>query len=260
MTARARLLDVHGVQVLSVPVDEPSIDALGKQLFDRLFAAVGFLLAAPLLLLAALVVRLEGPGPVFFSQQRVGVGGKLFSMYKLRSMREPKPGEDVNAASRYTRIGAFLRKWSIDELPQLWNVLRGDMSLVGPRPERPEYVQLFSQQIRGYDRRHTVRGGLTGLAQVKGLRGATSIVERTRLDIFYAKHRNLWLDLKILMHTLTALIPTSQGIGGELMFLDLVSEVARDRASAKPTVCESEGPITEPALKDEEIGPSIVVA
>jgi hypothetical protein len=142
----------------------------------------------------------------------------------------------VDSPARYTRVGAFLRKSSIDELPQLWNVLRGDMSLVGPRPERPEYVERFQQQIPNYDKRHQVRGGLTGLAQIKGLRGATSIVERTRLDIFYVQHRSIRLDMKIVLLTFTALIPASQGIGGESMFLDLVSEVAKHRAPGEPAV------------------------
>jgi exopolysaccharide biosynthesis polyprenyl glycosylphosphotransferase len=236
MTTNTQLIEEHGIPVLTLSSRAGRWDDLARSAFERMLAALGLLVTLPLLVMAAVAVRLDGPGPVFFRQQRVGYEGRLFTIYKLRSMRKPKPGESVDSPARYTRVGAFLRKSSIDELPQLWNVLRGDMSLVGPRPERPEYVERFQKQIPNYDKRHQVRGGLTGLAQIKGLRGATSIVERTRLDIFYVQHRTIWLDMKIVLLTFTALIPSSQGIGGESMFLDLVSEVAKHRTPGEPTV------------------------
>jgi len=129
-------------------------------------------------------------------------------------------------------VGRLLRLSSIDELPQLWNVVRGDMSLVGPRPEREVYVRQFSEGIPRYTERLRMRGGLTGLAQVQGLRGSTSIVERTRLDNFYTEQWGLWLDLTIILRTLTALIPRSQGIGGESMLRDVVTEVEMGTANS----------------------------
>jgi exopolysaccharide biosynthesis polyprenyl glycosylphosphotransferase len=230
MSPRARLLDSHGLPHLLMPTRHRRFDLMCKAMFDRTLSAIGLLITAPLLLVAAIAIRIEGQGPIFFRQERVGRDGHVFQMFKLRTMRAPLPGEDVDATSRYTGVGAFLRKYSLDELPQLLNVLRGDMSLVGPRPEREEYVKLFSEQIPDYQRRHRVRGGLTGLAQVKGLRGATSIVERTRLDEFYVVNWSFWLDLKIIFLTFKSLIPLSQGIGGDLMFLDLVTQVAQERA------------------------------
>jgi len=239
MSPRTYLLDMHGLPLLRIPAGDRRSDILAKQVFDRVFAAFGLVLALPILLVAALAIRIEGPGPIFFRQARVGRDGKLFTMYKLRSMREPLPEESVDDLARQTGVGAWLRKLSIDEAPQLWNVLRGDMSLVGPRPEREEYVKLFSEQIPDYQQRHRVRGGLTGLAQIKGLRGDTSIVERTRLDHFYIEHWSLWLDIKILLLTFRALVPRSQGIGGASMFLDLVTEVALYR-SIKPVNTSTE--------------------
>jgi exopolysaccharide biosynthesis polyprenyl glycosylphosphotransferase len=229
MSPRTQLRDTHGIPSLLLPSRHRYLDGVLKIIFDRTLAALALALCAPLLALAAIAIRIESKGPIMFRQERIGLGGKKFYMYKLRSMREPLPGEDVDAPARYTGVGALLRKYSFDELPQLINVLRGDMSLVGPRPEREEYVRLFSEQIPGYQQRHTVLGGLTGLAQVKGSRGNTSIIERTRLDTFYVEHWSLWLDIKIILMTFTSLAPRSQGIGGASMFLDIVTEAARAR-------------------------------
>jgi lipopolysaccharide/colanic/teichoic acid biosynthesis glycosyltransferase len=151
-------------------------------------------------------VRIEsGPG-VIFRQTRVGRNGVLFECLKIRSMR---PADEVESAtnwsvaddSRVGRAGRFLRRTSLDELPQLWNILRGDMTLVGPRPERPHFVDKFSVEFDRYAHRHRVQAGLTGLAQVSGLRGDTSIADRARYDNYYIEHWSLWLDIKILIRT-----------------------------------------------------------
>jgi exopolysaccharide biosynthesis polyprenyl glycosylphosphotransferase len=199
-----------------------------KHAFDRLFASVLMVVLSPLLLCTALAVRLSSPGPTFFRQRRVGRDGKEFDLYKFRSMRtDPSQGgqgeEGSNALElllggdtapggvegydRRTPIGRFLRRSSIDELPQLFNVLRGEMSLIGPRPERPEFVEMFiNQDIKRYDDRHRVKSGITGWAQVHGLRGQTSLAERVEWDNYYIAHWSLGLDLKIFALTLLALL------------------------------------------------------
>lgn len=223
---RTLLYHVHGIPLVQFEMCGHGVELACKRILDVVLSCLGLAITLPLLLLAALAIRLEGPGPVLFRQQRVGRGGRIFIMYKLRSMRESLPGECIDAASRHTAVGRILRNLSIDELPQLWNVLRGDMSLVGPRPEREEYVQLFTKHIPCYEGRHRMRGGITGLAQASRLRGDTSIVERTRLDNFYIDYWSLWLDVKLLLRTFTVLIPASHGIGGDAMLRDIVSEVA----------------------------------
>ncbi|HEY1066386.1 MAG TPA: sugar transferase, partial [Pirellulales bacterium] len=146
-------------------------------------------------------------GPIFFSQSRVGWRGRTFEMYKFRTMRvdaESRTGPVWARRNddRCTPIGAFLRKWSLDELPQLFNVLRGDMSLVGPRPERPVFVEKFSEQLPAYKWRHQAPVGVTGWAQVNGWRGNTSLRRRLEHDLYYVNHGSLWLDFKILVMTL----------------------------------------------------------
>jgi lipopolysaccharide/colanic/teichoic acid biosynthesis glycosyltransferase len=159
-----------------------------------------------MLLVAAFAVRLEsGPG-VIFRQVRVGRDGKQFELLKFRSMRPADDQESqtkwcVAADDRIGPVGRFLRCTSIDELPQLWNIIRGDMTLVGPRPERPHFVELFSAQYDCYAQRHRVQAGLTGFAQVSGLRGDTSIADRARHDNFYIENWSLWLDIKIILRT-----------------------------------------------------------
>jgi exopolysaccharide biosynthesis polyprenyl glycosylphosphotransferase len=207
-----------------------------KRALDIALGGGAFLCALPIMAAAAAAIRLEGQKQILFRQVRVGKDGEPFTMYKLCSMRELRPGEDPNGASRYTRVGALMRKTSIDELPQLWNIVRGDMSLVGPRPEQQHYVEMCSSRIGRYEERHRMRGGLTGLAQVSGLRGDTSLVERARLDNYYIDHWSFWLDIKIIMRTFVKLIPDSQGVGGEGAFKDIIAEVvealpAESRAS-----------------------------
>jgi exopolysaccharide biosynthesis polyprenyl glycosylphosphotransferase len=199
-----------------------------KHAFDRVFALVLLVVLSPVLLCTALVVRLSSPGPIFFRQRRVGRDGKEFNLYKFRSMyidpsRAELEDEDptalefllggdtapggVEGDDRRTPIGRFLRRSSLDELPQLFNVLCGEMSLIGPRPERPEFVEMFiSQDINRYDDRHRVKSGITGWAQVHGLRGQTSLAERVEWDNYYIAHWSLGLDLKIFALTLLALL------------------------------------------------------
>ena len=170
-----------------------------KRLFDMFFALVVFILASPFFLLGALIVWLDMGCPVFFRQQRPGYRGKPFMLYKFRTMRDTfaANGQPLPDAERLTRWGALLRRTSIDELPQLINVLKGDMSIVGPRPLLMEYLPLYSPEQM---RRHEVRPGITGLAQVNG-RNTLSWEERFRLDVWYVDHQSFWLDIKILWLT-----------------------------------------------------------
>jgi exopolysaccharide biosynthesis polyprenyl glycosylphosphotransferase len=182
-----------------------------KRLTDVLFAGLSLLLLAPLLLVLAVAVRLDGGPGVLFRQQRVGVDGRTFDVLKFRSLRPVDETEsqtmwNVSHDSRLSTIGRVLRKTSLDELPQLWNILRGDMSLVGPRPERPHFVDQFRAAYPSYEARHRVPCGLTGWAQVHGLRGDTSIADRARFDNYYIQNWSLWLDVKILLRTVGTVV------------------------------------------------------
>jgi exopolysaccharide biosynthesis polyprenyl glycosylphosphotransferase len=229
---------VGGLPLMSFTAINPrGLQFALKHAFDRAFAALLLLVCAPVLACAALAVRLSSPGPILFCQRRVGRDGKLFDLYKLRSMRMPSPataialasgdgvtagvgGQDtlgldtapggVEGEDRRTLVGRFLRRTSIDELPQLLNVLRGEMSIIGPRPERPEFVELFRQDIARYGDRHRVKSGITGWAQVHGLRGQTSLAERVEWDNYYIAHWSLGLDLKILALTFGALLHNAE--------------------------------------------------
>jgi exopolysaccharide biosynthesis polyprenyl glycosylphosphotransferase len=222
---------VGGLPLLSfMAVDPKGLQFALKHAFDRIFALLLLLLLSPLLLVVAIAVRLTSPGPALFSQLRVGRDGKVFNFYKFRSMHVARETEGQNKDStaldfllggdiapggvegtdRRTPIGRFLRKSSIDELPQLFNVLRGDMSIIGPRPERPEFVELFRNDIVRYGDRHRVKSGITGWAQVHGLRGQTSLLERVEWDNYYIAHWSLGLDLKILVLTLRALFRNAE--------------------------------------------------
>jgi len=168
---------------------------------------VGLCVSALIVPPFALMVYLESPGPIFYSQRRTSRGGRTFDIYKVRSMRN-----DAESGSgavwckkddpRRLRIGAFMRSYNIDELPQFWNVLRGDMSLVGPRPERPELILRFKNEIPNYNARHEVRAGLTGWAQVHGLRGDTDLGKRIEADLYYLENWNVLLDLYCIVATL----------------------------------------------------------
>jgi len=191
-----------------------------KYAVDRVVALALIVLAAPLLAVFAVAVWLSLGRPILFRQNRVGYDGREFEMLKFRSLKpsgtfpdtrddlpdDTAPGGFGNEA-RLTRVGAFLRNTSLDELPQLFNVLKGEMSLVGPRPERPEFVELFEPRIHRYDDRHRVRAGMTGWAQVNGLRGQTSLSDRIEWDNYYIENASFWLDLKILGRTMLELVP-----------------------------------------------------
>lgn len=177
-----------------------------KRGMDIIVSAVTLVLISPLMMLIALLIKLDSPGSVFYAQERMGLDAKPFAMLKFRSMRvdaeqETGPVWAKRNDPRVTRLGAFIRRYSLDELPQFINVLLGDMSLVGPRPERPVFVEQFRQIVPRYMERHKEKAGLTGWAQVNGLRGDTSIVERTKYDLWYIENWSLLLDLKILIKT-----------------------------------------------------------
>jgi exopolysaccharide biosynthesis polyprenyl glycosylphosphotransferase len=218
---------VGGLPLLSfAAVDPDGLQFAVKHALDRVFALLLLIVLSPVLLCAAIAVRVSSPGPALFIQLRVGRDGRLFRLYKFRSMfmdAEPETpdGEGITAldfllagdtapggvegSDRRTAVGRVLRRTSVDELPQLLNVLRGDMSLIGPRPERPEFVELFRQDIVRYGDRHRVKSGITGWAQVHGLRGQTSLAERVEWDNYYIANWSLALDLKILALTVLAL-------------------------------------------------------
>jgi exopolysaccharide biosynthesis polyprenyl glycosylphosphotransferase len=178
-----------------------------KRVMDIVVSGLGLIALSPFMMLVALLIKLESKGPVFYAQVRVGLDGKPFHMIKLRSMRtdaEQSSGPVWATADdpRKTRLGSLLRATSIDELPQLINVLAGDMSLVGPRPERPVFVEQFKQVVPRYMERHKEKAGMTGWAQVNGLRGDTSIIERTKYDLYYIENWSLLFDLKIILRTI----------------------------------------------------------
>lgn len=179
-----------------------------KRAVDLAGAALGLLLSAPVVALLAWCIRRESPGPIFFGQERIGAGHRPFTMWKLRSMRTDAAAQDHLHQStagddpRVLRIGRFMRRWNLDELPQFWNVLRGEMSLVGPRPERPYHVDRLSGEIPHYLPRHLAKPGMTGWAQVNNLRGAGDLHARIQHDIYYIENWSLWLDLQILLLTL----------------------------------------------------------
>lgn len=175
-----------------------------KRAFDIVASLLLLVISLPVMLFVALGVLISLGRPVLFRQRRVGRGGRDFEMLKFRSMRDSDvSGEhwSTGVDERKTRFGNFIRRFSLDELPQLINVLRGDMSLVGPRPELPHFVEKFSSEIPDYEKRHLVKPGITGLAQIRGLRGDTSLSARTSEDLSYIERWSLWLDIKILAMT-----------------------------------------------------------
>ena len=181
-----------------------------KRTVDLLGSAVGLVILSPILMLVAVIIKLDSPGPVFYAQERMGLDAKPFWCLKFRSMRtdaeKDGPGWTVESDPRVTRLGRLIRRLSIDEFPQLINVFVGDMSLVGPRPERPVYVDQFRRSIPRYMDRHREKAGMTGWAQVNGLRGDTSIAERTKYDLWYIENWSLWLDFKIILRTFFSLL------------------------------------------------------
>lgn len=202
-----QLETVSGIPILGVsrlPLDRLTHRTL-KRLVDIIGAIVGLILAAPLIAIFGAIVYYESPGPILYRQVRTGRRGRDFTIYKIRSMRLDAEANGAQWASkddaRRLKIGAKMREWNIDEVPQFWNVLVGDMSLVGPRPERPELIADFKYAIPHYNARHAAKPGITGWAQVNGLRGDTDLAERVRYDLWYLENWSLWLDFQIMFMT-----------------------------------------------------------
>lgn len=211
LTSQVRVRELQGIpflQLKSVPLT--FWGRIAKRGFDFVVAATLIVVLSPFWLLLMLLIKLDSPGPVFFKQKRIGLDGKEFKMYKFRSMKLGSEQFDDNAGlgvrndARRTRLGTILRKLSLDELPQLWNVLKGHMSLVGPRPERTKFVEEFRRHVPKYLDRHRVKTGMTGWAQVNGLRGDTSLDERIKYDLYYIENWSFGFDIKILLRTIRA--------------------------------------------------------
>ena len=208
MTLKARLISLDGTPFISIgrtPLE--GWNRVVKRGFDLVFSGIGLILISPLLLVLAILIKIDSPGPILYVQERIGRDGKRFRMLKFRSMRTDAevgsgPVRTGPDDQRRTRVGSFIRKYSLDELPQLWNVFKGEMSLVGPRPERPYFVDKLKEDVPRYFIRHKVKSGLTGWAQVNGLRGDTSIEERTQYDLYYVENWSLTLDIKIVFLTI----------------------------------------------------------
>jgi exopolysaccharide biosynthesis polyprenyl glycosylphosphotransferase len=196
---------LNGVPLLGViqlPLDK-ALNRVAKRLVDIVGSLVGLVLSAPVIAFFGLLVYIESPGPIFFRQLRMSRSGRTFYIYKIRSM---KPDAEVGSGAiwakrddpRRLKIGAFMRRWNIDELPQFLNVLTGEMSIVGPRPERPELVERFKDTIQNYNARHEVKSGLTGWAQINGFRGDTDLRKRVEHDLYYLENWSLFLDAYII--------------------------------------------------------------
>jgi exopolysaccharide biosynthesis polyprenyl glycosylphosphotransferase len=207
MVLRSRVEDLDGLPTINL--SETALEGSGrfvKRLFDLVIAALATVVLSPVMLLVAIAIWLEDGAPIFYRQIRMGLDGKPFEIVKFRSMRV---GAEIDTGAvwaekddpRRTRVGRFIRAWSLDELPQLWNVLVGEMSVIGPRPERPEFVEQFRAEFPHYMLRHKVRAGMTGWAQVHGWRGNTSIRMRIEHDLYYIENWSLLLDVKILFMT-----------------------------------------------------------
>jgi exopolysaccharide biosynthesis polyprenyl glycosylphosphotransferase len=205
---RDRLIDLGGIHMLDL---RPTLAESGpylvpKRIFDIGFSIFVLLLTSPLMLLVALAIKLESPGPVFFAQDRVGLNGRIFRMLKFRTMKALTPGQPewgwtTPGDPRCTRVGSILRKLNVDELPQFFNVLWGHMSIVGPRPEMPHFVERHLERVDQYNSRHFFKVGITGWAQVNGWRGDTSIAKRVEYDLYYLRNWSLTFDLQIMTMT-----------------------------------------------------------
>ncbi|WP_168793813.1 undecaprenyl-phosphate glucose phosphotransferase [Paraburkholderia aromaticivorans] len=203
------LLGVPAINLAASPITD--LRVLPKRVFDRLFALAALTALAPVMLVIAAAVKLNSPGPVFFRQKRKGIDGNQFEIYKFRSMKMHKEehGKITQATRRdprITAVGAFLRRTSLDELPQFINVLRGEMSVVGPRPHALEHDDIYKDLVKGYMHRYRIKPGITGWAQINGYRGETDRIEkmmgRVKLDLYYMQHWTFWLDIKIVVLTL----------------------------------------------------------
>ncbi|MBL8141088.1 MAG: undecaprenyl-phosphate glucose phosphotransferase [Acidobacteria bacterium] len=203
---RARLEDLDGIPIINIhDVPLRGLNAVLKRIIDVVCSAGALLVLSPVMALIALIVRQTSPGPALYRQERMGLDGMSFDVWKFRSMFTDAESEGPRWSQfgdpRCTPVGNFLRKWSLDELPQFWNVLKGDMSLVGPRPERPFFVEKFKHRIPQYMLRHKVKAGLTGWAQVNGWRGDTSLEKRIEYDLYYIENWSLSFDIKIMWLT-----------------------------------------------------------
>ena len=211
LTLRSAVEELDGLPIISLR-DTPLVGwaSFSKRAFDVAGSVLGLVLGAPVLAAIALGIRLETGSPVLYRQRRVGLDGREFDMLKFRTMQNDAEqggaGWSRHGDPRRTRFGALLRRFSLDELPQLWNVLRGEMSLVGPRPERPVFIEEFRREIPGYMLRHKVRSGMTGWAQVHGWRGDSSLRERIEHDIYYIQNWSPGLDLQILLRTIGSVL------------------------------------------------------
>ncbi|WIF96095.1 undecaprenyl-phosphate glucose phosphotransferase [Caminicella sporogenes] len=200
-----QLDDIPLINIRHVPLDS-AFNKLIKRAMDIILSIIGIIITSPIMLFTAIMIKITSPGPIIFKQIRVGLHRRQFEMYKFRSMKVQKENEEKTQWTtkndpRKTKFGSFIRKTSIDELPQLFNVLKGDMSLIGPRPERPYFVERFREEIPKYMIKHHVRPGITGWAQVNGWRGDTSIRMRIEYDIYYIENWSIWFDIKILFLT-----------------------------------------------------------
>jgi exopolysaccharide biosynthesis polyprenyl glycosylphosphotransferase len=180
-----------------------------KRVFDVVLSSIGLIVAIPLMVIIGIAIKLDTKGPIFYCQERVGKNGKVYTLYKLRSMHENAEENGAQWAEeddpRVTKVGRFIRKTRLDELPQLFNVLKGDMSLVGPRPERPVFTYQFNEQIPGFINRLQVKPGLTGWAQVNGGYELTP-AEKLEYDLYYIENRSIWLDIKIILKTIKVVL------------------------------------------------------
>jgi exopolysaccharide biosynthesis polyprenyl glycosylphosphotransferase len=209
MAARVSADQIDGIPLIQLRhgIDIRGVKTLAKRAFDLVVAGVALVLLTPLMAVLALLVKLTSPGPVLIHQERLGMGDRTFTLHKFRGMREDAEAESgpVWAAAddpRRTPVGKWLRRFSLDELPQLWNIVKGEMSLVGPRAERPAFVEEFCQRLARYNDRHLVRPGLTGWAQANDLRGQTPVDERLIYDLYYIENWSLAFDLKIILLTM----------------------------------------------------------
>lgn len=203
---------IHFLGLPAVELNQPvsgGVHGIAKDLFDKLFAIVALILLAPLFIVLAILIKLSSPGPVFFKQPRLGLNGKPFNVYKFRSMKVHVEHQGVTQATqddpRVTKIGRFIRRTSLDELPQFINVLRGDMSVVGPRPHALQHNEMYKDKLEMYMLRHRVKPGITGWAQIHGYRGETDTVDkmakRVEFDLHYIQNWTLWMDVKIIAWT-----------------------------------------------------------
>ena len=188
-----------------VPLDN-LFNKMIKRISDIILSVLGIIITSPIMIVTALIIKLTSPGPIIFKQNRVGLNKKVFTIYKFRSMHVQKPSKEkvqwtTEEDTRKTKFGSFIRKTSIDELPQFFNVLKGDMSMIGPRPERPYFVDKFKDEVPKYMVKHQVRPGITGWAQVNGWRGDTSIEKRIQCDIYYIENWTFMMDIKIVFLT-----------------------------------------------------------